>query len=64
VHPNGFKYFSLRYTLHGKEKVLQPGGYRKMGLADAKLAARLRQPVITGMTFCLSQFFILVIEAD
>ena len=42
VHPNESKYFQLRYTLHGKEKVLQPGVYRKMGLADAKLAARLR----------------------
>ena len=42
VHPNGSKYFQLRYTLHGKEKMLQLGVYRKMGLADAKLAARLR----------------------
>ena len=42
VDPNGSKYLQLRYTLHGKEKVLQPGIYRKMGLADAKLAERLR----------------------
>ncbi|WP_213538172.1 Arm DNA-binding domain-containing protein [Nitrosospira sp. NRS527] len=41
MRPKGSKYFQFRYTLHGKEKVLQPGVYRKMGLADAKLTAML-----------------------
>jgi phage terminase small subunit len=31
VHPNGSKYFQLRYTLHGKEKTLQLGVYPTWG---------------------------------
>ncbi|MDO8437888.1 MAG: integrase arm-type DNA-binding domain-containing protein [Nitrosomonadaceae bacterium] len=50
VHPNGSKYFQLRFTLHGKEKMLQLGSYPNMGLADAREAAKAaRQLVASGM---------------
>ncbi len=50
VHPNGSKYFQLRYTLHGKEKTFQLGVYPAMGLADGRVAAKAaRQLVITGI---------------
>src|SRR5687768_3132900 len=50
VHPNGSKYFQLRYTLHGKEKTLQLGVYPTMGLADARVAAKAaRQLVAVGI---------------
>jgi len=50
VHPNGSKYFQLRYTLHGKEKTLQLGVYPAMGLADARVAAKAaRQLVVEGI---------------
>ncbi|SFU77240.1 tyrosine-type recombinase/integrase [Nitrosospira multiformis] len=49
VHPNGSKYFQLRYTLHGKEKTLQLGIYPEMGLADARVVAKAaRQLVAEG----------------
>src|SRR5688500_16626974 len=49
VHPNGSKYFQLRYTLHGKEKTLQLGAYPEMGLADGRVAAKAaRQLVAEG----------------
>ena len=46
VHPNGSKYWQLRYTLHGKEKTLQMGFYPDMGLADARAPALC--PFLTG----------------
>jgi hypothetical protein len=46
VHPNGSKYFQLRYTLHGKEKTLQLGVYPKMGLADARVAAKAARQLV------------------
>lgn len=50
VHPNGSKYFQLRFTLHGKEKMLQLGSYPNMGLADAREAAKAaRQLVASGI---------------
>ncbi|TSA52604.1 MAG: DUF4102 domain-containing protein [Nitrosomonadaceae bacterium] len=50
VHPNGSKYFQLRFTLHGKEKTLQLGSYPDMGLADARVAAKAaRQLVASGI---------------
>ena len=39
IHPNGSKYFQLRYTLHEKEKTLQLGIYPDMKLADARVKA-------------------------
>lgn len=50
VHPNGSKYFQLRYTLHGKEKTLQLGTYPGMSLADARAkAADARKLVANGI---------------
>lgn len=40
LHPNGSKYFQLRYTLHGKEKTLQLGTYPDMSLSHAREAAK------------------------
>ncbi len=40
IHPNGSKYFQLRYTLHGKEKTLQLGVYPDMSLSKARQAAK------------------------
>jgi len=49
VHPNGSKYFQLRYTLHGKEKTLQLGSYPDMSLSDARAkAAEARKLVSSG----------------
>lgn len=48
VHPNGSKYFQLRFTLHGKEKVLQLGVYPNMGLADARGAAKAARQLVAG----------------
>jgi len=49
VHPNGSKYFQLRYTLHGKEKTLQLGIYPDLSLADARVrAADARRLVSNG----------------
>ena len=50
VHPNGSKYFQLRYTLHGKEKTLQLGAYPDMGLADARVAAKAARQLVTEGT--------------
>lgn len=50
VHPNGSKYFQLRYTLHGKEKTLQLGTYPDMSLSDARAkAADARKLVADGI---------------
>jgi hypothetical protein len=48
VHPNGSKYFQLRYTLHGKEKTLQLGVYPIMGLADARVAAKAARQLVAN----------------
>lgn len=50
VHPNGSKYFQLRYTLHGKEKTFQLGIYPDMGLADARVAAKATRALINAGT--------------
>ncbi len=50
VHPNGSKYFQLRYTLHGTEKTFQLGVYPAMGLADARVATKAaRQLVLSSI---------------
>lgn len=50
VHPNGSKYFQLRYTLHGKEKTLQLGTYPDMSLSNARQAAKAaRNLVVEGI---------------
>lgn len=46
VHPNGSKYFQLRYTLYGKEKTMQLGSYGDMTLSDARDAARENRNLI------------------
>ncbi|OIQ83191.1 putative prophage CPS-53 integrase [mine drainage metagenome] len=49
VHPNGSKYFQLRATLHGKEKVVRLGTYPDLSLADARLkAAEARKLIADG----------------
>ena len=48
VHPNGSKYFQLRYTLHGKEKTFQIGVYPEMGLADARVAAKAARQLVVN----------------
>lgn len=40
LHPNGSKYFQLRYTIHGKEKTLQLGRYGDLTLTEARELAR------------------------
>ena len=50
VHPNGSKYFQLRFTLHCKEKTLQLGVYPDLGLQDARKKAKdARQLVSAGI---------------
>jgi integrase len=46
IHPNGSKYFQLRYTLHEKEKTLQLGVYPDLGLADARVKAQAARKLI------------------
>ncbi len=36
VHPNGSKYWRLRYRFGGKEKMLALGKYPEISLADAR----------------------------
>lgn len=48
IHPNGSKYFQLRYTLHGKEKTLQLGVYPVMGLAEARVAAKAARQLVAN----------------
>lgn len=48
VHPNGSKYFQLRFTLHGKEKLLQLGTYGDMSLTEAREKARDKRKVVAG----------------
>lgn len=48
IHPNGSKYFQLRYTLHGKEKTLQLGVYPVMGLAEARIAAKAARQLVAN----------------
>lgn len=36
VHPNGSKYWRLRYRFGGKEKMLALGKYPEVSLADAR----------------------------
>lgn len=36
VHPNGSKYWRLRYRFGGKEKMLALGRYPEVSLADAR----------------------------
>ena len=50
VHPNGSKYFQLRYTLHGKEKTLQLGTYPDMGLTAARSAAKAARQLVADGT--------------
>ena len=40
VHPNGSKYFQLRTTLHGKDKLVRLGTYPDMSLANARAKAK------------------------
>ena len=49
VHPNGSKYFQLRCTLHGKEKLVRLGIFPDMTLAEARVkAAETRKLVDNG----------------
>jgi integrase len=49
IHPNGSKYFQLRYTLLGKERTSQLGTYPDMSLSGARQAAQAaRQLVAEG----------------
>lgn len=40
VHPNGSKYLRMRYTLHGREKLLSLGVYPNVTLSQAREKAR------------------------
>lgn len=40
IHPNGSKYFQLRTTLHGKQKLIQLGVYPILTLSEARSLAR------------------------
>jgi integrase len=48
VHPNGSRYFQLRFTLHKKQRTLQLGTYPDMGLADARVAAKAARQLVTA----------------
>lgn len=48
VHPNGSKYFQLRTTLHGKEKLVRLGTYQDMSLSDARQAAKAARNLVAG----------------
>lgn len=48
LHPNGSKYFQLRYTLHGKEKTHQLGSYPDMSLSDARQAAKVARNLVSA----------------
>ena len=48
VHPNGSKYFQLRTTLHGKEKLVRLGIYPDMSLADARAKAGETRKLVDG----------------
>ena len=50
VHPNGSKYFQVRITLHGKEKLVRLGVYSNMSLSSAReRAAEVRKLVADGI---------------
>ncbi|MFM9914145.1 MAG: tyrosine-type recombinase/integrase [Methylophilaceae bacterium] len=46
IHPNGSKYFQLRTTLHGKDKLVRLGTFPDMGLADARKAAQASRKLV------------------
>ncbi|HET7062500.1 MAG TPA: Arm DNA-binding domain-containing protein, partial [Nitrosospira sp.] len=48
IHPNGSKYFQLRYTLHRKEKTLQLGVYPVISLAEARVAAKAARQLVAN----------------
>ena len=48
LHPNGSKYFQLRYTLHGKENTHQLGKYPDMSLSDARQAAKVARNLVSS----------------
>lgn len=48
VHPNGSRYFQLRFTLHKKQRTLQLGTYPDMVLADARVAAKAARQLVTA----------------
>lgn len=48
IHPNGSKYFQLRYTLHGKERTLQLGTYPDMSLSNARQAAKTARNLVAN----------------
>jgi integrase len=47
IHPNGSKYFQLRTTLYGKEKVVRLGSYPDMSLAEAREAAKEARKLVS-----------------
>lgn len=47
VHPNGSKYFQLRFSLHGKEKTFQLGSYGDMSLTEARVLAREKRKLVS-----------------
>lgn len=46
VHPNGSKYWQLRYVLGGREGLYQVGGYPAMSLAEARDAAAAARKLV------------------
>ena len=46
LHPNGSKYFQLRTTLHGKDKLVRLGIYPDMSLAEARQAAKASRKLV------------------
>jgi len=50
THPNGSKYFQLRYSLNGKPRTLQLGKYPDLTLAEARnKAQQARKLVVKGV---------------
>lgn len=50
VHPNGSRYWRLRYRIHGKEKTLVIGAYPAMSLAKARRAAEQARALVEAGT--------------
>ncbi|MCR4667713.1 MAG: Arm DNA-binding domain-containing protein, partial [Desulfovibrio sp.] len=50
VHPNGSKYWRLKYRIAGKEKTLALGVYPGVGLSEArKLCVKARELISQGI---------------
>ncbi|MFA6180021.1 MAG: integrase arm-type DNA-binding domain-containing protein, partial [Candidatus Methylopumilus sp.] len=50
LHPNGYRYFQLRYSLNGKSRKTQLGAYPDMGLAQAREKAKsIKEDIMKGI---------------